>query len=80
MVCSTASLEMNTHCQWVTPLVRVVVSSEAMTLAFSSLSVMALAATAMSWPVRRKILAMAPSETLSPNNSAASRDRRSKPM
>jgi len=59
-------------------LVRVVVSSEAMTLAVSNLSVIALAAADIALPVRRKMLAMAPSEMVSPNNSAARRDRRTK--
>jgi hypothetical protein len=68
-----------THCQWVMPLVRVVVSSDAMTCAVSSFSVIALVAAAMPVPRRRKALAMAPSEMTRPNSSWAIRDRRSKP-
>ena len=39
---------MNTHCHWITPLVRVVVSSEAMIRAVRSFSRIALVAVAMS--------------------------------
>ena len=79
MVCSTACSEWNTHCQWVTPSTRVVVSSEAITGAPRSLALIAAQAVSNAVPMRRKALAMAPSEMLSPNNSFSIRESRSKP-
>ena len=70
----------NEHpCQWVEPSTRVVVSSEAMTRAVSNLVLIAARAASRPLRVRRKALAMAPSEIVSPNNSFSIRDRRSKP-
>ena len=69
----------NTHCQQVTPSTRVVVSSEAMTGAVRSLALIAVHAVSRASPIRRKLLAMAPSEIASPNTSFSIRDNRSKP-
>ena len=79
MVCSTTASEWTTHCQWVTPLTRVVVSSEAMIEAPNNLALIAAQAVSKAGPMRRNALAMAPSEMVSPNSSFSIRARRSKP-
>lgn len=78
MVCSTASSEWNTHCQCVTPLTRVVVSSDAMTEALSNLALIAEQAVPSDVPMRWNALAMAPPEMLNPNSSSSICASRSK--
>ena len=58
---------------------RVVVSSEAITRAVSSFSLIAAHAAVIAASAWRKALAIAPSEIFRPNSSAIIRDSRSKP-
>src|SRR6266849_6736372 len=66
-----------THCQWVWPLTRAEVSSEATTAACRTRSAMASAAALRAGSARASILAIAPSLIVSPNSSVISRDSRS---
>lgn len=67
-----------THCHGMMPLVRMVLSSEAIIRAFTNLSPIAFVAAAVPVPMRCKVLAIAPSEMTRPNSSWAIRERRSK--